>query len=96
MFLFYFSLQKEDLEQMMGNGPAHLSHKFFRADESFFIDAVRISPFPAEAIAQLQALAGLPDLASFDILDAAGWIFDQGTIYRLLSSGTKQECMHTV
>ncbi|XP_026190958.1 uncharacterized protein LOC34619145 [Cyclospora cayetanensis] len=71
---------QEELAEMLGGQFDETRHRFHRSDERFFVDAVRIAPFPAEAIAQLKALANLPDLASFDIVDAAGWIFDQGHI----------------
>lgn len=69
-----------------GGGQSGTPHKFFASDERFFLDVIRIAPFPAEAIAQLQTLASLPNLASFDVVDAASWIFDKGEFCHLMQS----------
>lgn len=58
-------------------------HKFSRSDEAFFCDAVRLSPFPAEALAQLQTLATSQNFVSISIADAARWIFEKGRVYFL-------------
>ncbi|PFH34617.1 hypothetical protein BESB_066500 [Besnoitia besnoiti] len=55
-------------------------HKFLLRDELFFMDAVRLSPFPEEALAQLHTFVKHEDLSACDIFAAADFLFEQGHV----------------
>ncbi|CBZ52440.1 conserved hypothetical protein [Neospora caninum Liverpool] len=57
-----------------------LSHKFLLKDEHFFADAIRLSPFPEEALAQTVTFIHNENLSACDVYAAADFLFEQGHI----------------
>ncbi|KFH07059.1 GCC2 and protein GCC3 [Toxoplasma gondii VAND] len=66
-------LDRDDSEEM-------LSHKFLLRDEQFFADAIRLSPFPEEALAQTVTFMQAENLSASDVYAAADFLFEQGHI----------------